>query len=209
MIAVHNGTSTIAASTAITVSLMPNQSSFFTRQALGLYLGWALFAGTPAMSHANELEARNVDAVRSAFSSWSAGTGNPFDLLAPEATWTIVGRSVVAKTYPDKEAFIREVITPFNARMQSPLVPTVRDVLADGDMVVVVFDARTMARDGQPYANTYAWFLKMRADKIVSVTAFFDSIAFNEFRRRHVSVTVPCRSPCPERLLAERLLGDH
>ena len=131
-----------------------------------------------------DIETRNSQAVRKAFASWAAGTGSPFQLLAPEATWTIVGESVVAKTYPDRETFIRDVITPFNARMRSPLVPTVREVLADAETVVVLFDARAVARDGQPYTNTYAWFLRMRDDKVVSVTAFFDSIAFNDLWRR-------------------------
>ena len=132
----------------------------------------------------NDIDARNAQTVRKAFSDWAAGTGSPFDLLAPDATWTIVGRSVAAKTYRNREAFIREDFAPFNARMQSPLVPTIREAFADGDTVVVLFDARTVARDGHPYANTYAWFLKMRDDKIVSVTAFFDSIAFDELWQR-------------------------
>jgi ketosteroid isomerase-like protein len=68
--------------------------------------------------------------------------------------------------------------------MRSPLVPTVHDVLADGDKVVVLFDARTTAKDGSAYANTYAWFMTMRDGKILSVTAFFDSIAFNELWQR-------------------------
>jgi ketosteroid isomerase-like protein len=132
----------------------------------------------------NDTETRNAQAVRKAFANWSAGTGSPFELLAPEATWTIVGKSVVAKTYPNREAFMRDVIAPFNARMRSPLVPTVHQVLADGDTVVVLFDASTVARDGKPYENTYAWFLRMHDGKVVSVTAFFDSIAFNDLWQR-------------------------
>jgi hypothetical protein len=46
--------------------------------------------------------------------------------------------------------------------MQSPLKPAVRNFYADGDTVVVFFDARGTARDGRPYVNTYAWFLDMR-----------------------------------------------
>ena len=36
----------------------------------------------------------------------------------------------------------------------------------------------------KPYANTYAWFLDMRAGKIVKAFAFFDSIAFNQLWER-------------------------
>jgi ketosteroid isomerase-like protein len=129
-------------------------------------------------------EARNKTTVERSFDAWRDGTGSPYDLLAEDATWTIVGQSLASKTYEGKEAFIREVIRPFNARMSAPLRPRIRNVYADGDTVIVFFDARGTARDGKPYENTYAWFLTMRDDKIVKAFAFFDSVAFNDFWTR-------------------------
>ena len=79
---------------------------------------------------------------------------------------------------------MREVIRPFNARMQEPLKPTIRRIYTDGDTVIVFFDARGTARDGKPYVNTYAWFLELRNERIVNASAFFDSIEFNEFWSR-------------------------
>lgn len=77
-----------------------------------------------------------------------------------------------------------EVIRPFNARMTVPLKPAIRRIYADGDTVVIFFDARATARDGQPYTNTYAWFLEMRAGKIIKASAFFDAIEFNDLWSR-------------------------
>jgi ketosteroid isomerase-like protein len=48
----------------------------------------------------------------------------------------------------------------------------------------VFFDAAGTARDGKPYANTYAWFLEMRAGKIVNAFAFFDAVEFNDLWKR-------------------------
>jgi ketosteroid isomerase-like protein len=76
------------------------------------------------------------------------------------------------------------VIAPFNARLSRRLVPTVRGIYADGDMVVVLRDGRATARDGKPYKNTYSWFLQMRNGKIVSAVAFFDTIEFTDFWNR-------------------------
>jgi uncharacterized protein len=129
-------------------------------------------------------EARNKATIERSFNAWRDGTGSPYDLLADNATWTIVGRSAASKTYESREAFIREVIRPFNARMSAPLRPEIRNVYADGDTVIVFFDARGTARDAKPYANTYAWFLTMREDKIVKAFAFFDSVEFNELWTR-------------------------
>lgn len=129
-------------------------------------------------------EERNRQLIAQGFEAWANGTGSPYDLLAEDAVWTIIGNSAAAKTYPNKEAFLREVIRPFNARMQSPLVPTVRQIYTDGDTVVAFFDAKGIARDGEIYANTYAWILGVEGGKIVRAHAFFDSIAFDALWKR-------------------------
>ncbi|MBY5552353.1 nuclear transport factor 2 family protein [Rhizobium leguminosarum] len=138
-----------------------------------------------AAPHAlTETERRNKAAVEAGFEAWAAGTGSPYELLADDARWTIEGYSLASKTYPSREAFLREVIRPFNARMKAPLKPAIRNVYVDGDTVIVFFDARGIARDGEPYANTYAWFLDMRDGRIVRASAFFDSVVFNAFWSR-------------------------
>lgn len=139
--------------------------------------------GAKAQSGSSE-EERNRVLIQRAFDAWRDGTGGPYDLLADDASWTITGNSAAAKTYPSREAFMSEVIRPFNARMRTRLIPTVRRLYAEGDTVVAFFDAEGTARDGQPYRNTYAWFLQVRAGQIVRATAFFDSIAFDDFWRR-------------------------
>jgi len=105
-------------------------------------------------------------------------------LLTDDANWTIVRNSVVAKEYKGRKAFIDEVIVPFNARMAKPLVPTVRGIYADGDTVVVLFDAEGTAKDGKIYANTYSWFLRFQDGSIDNSVAFFDSIHFNDLWSR-------------------------
>jgi ketosteroid isomerase-like protein len=64
--------------------------------------------------------------VQASFDRWKSGTGGPFELLAPDVEWTIVGSSPLAKTYKSKKEFIDEVIDPFNARMSKPLVTIIR-----------------------------------------------------------------------------------
>lgn len=127
---------------------------------------------------------RNKALVEERFQAWRDGTGSPFELLADEATWTIVGRSAASRTYASKEEFLREVIRPFNVRMKQGLKPAIRNLYADGDSVIVFFDAAGVALDGKPYANTYAWFLEMDSGKVVKASAFFDSIEFNDLWAR-------------------------
>lgn len=140
--------------------------------------------GETMMANGPTKQERNKALVQDRFAAWANGTGNPFELLDEKATWTITGRSTASKTYPSKEAFLIEVIRPFNARMRAPLKPTVHGIFADGDTVVIFFDAKTVAKDGKPYVNTYTWYFDMRDGKVVKATAMFDSIEFNELWSR-------------------------
>lgn len=132
----------------------------------------------------DDIEAKNRRAVQTGFDNWRRGIGSIFDLLASDAKWTIVGNSVVAGTYHSRRDFMDQVILPFNERLSTKLVPTVRGIYTDGDMVIVLWDGAGMARDGKPYENTYSWYLQMKNGKIVNVTAFYDSIAFNDLWKR-------------------------
>ena len=130
-----------------------------------------------------DTERHNKDLVIAAFERWRNRTGSPFELLAADATWTIVGSSPLSKTYR-RQDFLNEVIGPFNARMSEPLVPSVRGVYADGDMVIILFDAAATAKDGQPYRNTYTWYFKMDGGEVIDVVAFFDTKDFDAFWSR-------------------------
>lgn len=136
------------------------------------------------MAQASAPRPDNKTLVQASFERWKNGTGSPFELLAPEAEWTIVGSSPLSKTYHSKQEFLDSVITPFNARMATPLVPTVRGIYADGDMVIIFFDAAATAKDGIPYHNTYTWYFQIKDAKVIKAIAFFDTRHFDEFWQR-------------------------
>ena len=131
-----------------------------------------------------QAEAANKATIARAFEAWAAGTGGPYALLDDDATWTIVGNSPASRRYGSRREFLDLVIDPFNARMASPLVPTVRALYAEDDWVIALFDASGTARDGKPYNNTYSWYLRLRDGRIVEAIAFFDTIEFTDFWQR-------------------------
>lgn len=136
------------------------------------------------MAADNNDERKNKETIRAGFDAWRDGTGNVFDLLTPDARWTIVGNASVSKTYASRQEFLDVVIQPFNARLSRRLIPKVRGIYADGDMVIALFDAEAIAHDGKPYRNTYTWYMKMNEGKIVEVIAFFDTIEFTDLWTR-------------------------
>lgn len=160
----------------------PSTSSL-ARAALGIAGAGLAFLAITSPAEA-QTASRNKAIVAGKFDAWNAGTGNPFELLTDEASWTIEGNSVASKTYATKEDFLRDVIRPFNARLSVGIKPTVKSITAEGDRVVIHFDAQGTAKDGKPYVNTYAWFFRMHRDRVVQASAFFDAIAFNDLWAR-------------------------
>jgi ketosteroid isomerase-like protein len=122
--------------------------------------------------------------VARAFDDWGRGAGSVFDLLADDATWTITGSCPISATYTSKQDFLDRAITPLYARLAEPFVPSIRGMYAEGDTVVVLFEARTVAKDGKPYENTYSWYLTFDGDEVKTVVAFFDGIRLTELWER-------------------------
>lgn len=129
------------------------------------------------------IEQRNKATVQQSFDRWRNRTGNVFDLLAPNATWTITGTGTTAGTY-SRQALLDQVISPTSARLSTPIVPTVRGIWADGDMVIVLWDGEATARDGRPYRNTYTWYFRMEDDQVIEAIAFLDMGQFNDLWTR-------------------------
>lgn len=125
----------------------------------------------------------NRKIVSDAFAAWSEGRSYVSSIFAEDMRWEIAGRSKASKVYPDKQAFLDEVLVPFGARFDpdAPFRPvTIRGLYADGDTVAVIWDGQGTTRSGSTYRNTYSWFLTFRNGFVVDALAFFDSIAFDE-----------------------------
>ncbi|MGD9891623.1 MAG: nuclear transport factor 2 family protein [Dehalococcoidia bacterium] len=88
--------------------------------------------------------------IRSAFESWGRGEGNFYSLLADDATWTITGSSPVAGTYTSRQEFLDRAIQPIFERLSEPIRPDVKDLIAEGDLVVALWEGRATALDGVP-----------------------------------------------------------
>jgi uncharacterized protein len=126
----------------------------------------------------------NREIVADAFEAWSRGKGYVASIFADDMTWEIVGRSRAAGTYGSAQQFSDEVLHPFGARFRAdtPFRPVdIRAIYADGDTVIVMWDGEGTTTAGTTYRNTYAWFMTLRDGKVVDGTAFYDSIAFDEF----------------------------
>lgn len=142
----------------------------------------ALLGASVAATAQTPLDNKTI--IQAGFDRWATGEGSFFDLLTDDVQWTINGSAPLSKTYPNKQQFLDEVINPLNQRLSKKIVPTVRNLYAEGDMVIALIDGKATAKDGKPYNMTYAWFMKMKAGKIIQVDAFLDGIQFADVMQR-------------------------
>jgi ketosteroid isomerase-like protein len=119
---------------------------------------------------------KNKQLIQKGFEQWADGSTSFFDLLSDDVNWTITGRSPISKVYTSRQQFLDEAITPINNRLSRKIVPKLRELYTDGDMVIALWDGTAIAKDGIAYNNTYSWYMKVKGNKIIEVVAFFDSI---------------------------------
>ncbi|MEE1938419.1 nuclear transport factor 2 family protein [Streptomyces sp. TRM 70361] len=132
---------------------------------------------TPAASAATRRERRLKRLTLDAFHRQARG-GDFFDILADDVVWTVA--AAAPGTHHGKAAFLTRGAAPVTARLSTPIIPTVRDIWAEKDTVVVHWDGEAVARDGLPYRNTYAWIWTFRGDRVARAVAFLDLVELNK-----------------------------
>ena len=125
----------------------------------------------------------NAALVRKAFDDWATGRASFYDILAPDAVWTIPGTSPHCGTWHSREAFLTDMVRPFLSCF-STFSFTVRKIWTDGDTVAVHWDSQATDRDGRPYSNAYVYVIALEGGFATSVTAFLDMVAFNDVWNR-------------------------
>ncbi|MDY0975849.1 nuclear transport factor 2 family protein [Massilia sp. CFBP9012] len=167
----------------------------FSRSGSGAALRWmaawvlmaalAWFA-SPARADSGAAQAQsNKEAVSKAFAAWAAGGRTFFDdMLAPNVVWTIKGSSPTARVLRGKQELIDGAVTPLSTRLQRQIRPTIRNLWADGDHVIIEWDGEAVAKDGKPYRNSYLWIFRMQGGRATEVTAYLDLAPYDDVLRR-------------------------
>ncbi|PKM19536.1 MAG: ketosteroid isomerase [Gammaproteobacteria bacterium HGW-Gammaproteobacteria-15] len=155
---------------------------FMTTVALVLALTGSDFALAKPDAAITE---RNRQFIAQAFQHWADGGGTFFqDVLSPDVVWTIKGTSPAAGTYRGRDVFIQQAVAPFAARLSSFVKPTVNDIWADGNDVVVYWDGAGVAADGAPYNNSFVWIFRLQDLRATEVIAFLDLSQYDDVINR-------------------------
>lgn len=125
--------------------------------------------------------AENKKMVADAFAEWTRGDGSAvFKLLADDVHWTVIGSSPASRAYKSKREFVEGAVKPLSEKLAGALKPTVRDIVAEGDKVMVEFIADGAGKNGKPYHQTYCWAMRVKDGKVSEGTAYLDTELISE-----------------------------
>jgi ketosteroid isomerase-like protein len=120
--------------------------------------------------------AENKKLIQEAFAAWADGDGMAFfNLLADTATWTVMGTCPISGIYVGRERLIEHALTPQRAKLAGPPTPTVLNLIAEGDTVVIQWAGKGTTKTGQPYNNSYCYVVQMENGRITRGTAYLDT----------------------------------
>jgi ketosteroid isomerase-like protein len=120
--------------------------------------------------------AENKKIIQDAFAAWGRGDGAAFfNILDDNVRWTVIGSCPVSRTYNSKKEFFEGAAKPLSARLAGPIQPTVRNVIAENDAVVLQWEGHATTKSGKPYNNSYCWVMRLADGKVKEGTAYIDT----------------------------------
>ncbi|MBI3795404.1 MAG: nuclear transport factor 2 family protein [Deltaproteobacteria bacterium] len=120
--------------------------------------------------------AENKKLIEEAFVAWANGDGMAFfNLLAENASWTVIGNCPISGTYVGRQRLVEDALKPQRAKLAGPPTPTVMNLIAEGDTVVIQWVGKGTTKSGRPYNNSYCYVVQIENGRIIRGTAYLDT----------------------------------
>src|SRR5258708_35218825 len=99
------------------------------------------------------------------------------DALHEDLVWVATGSSPVSGESKGKQVYLEKIIRRLHDRLQSWPKAVVENILVDGDVACVQFHGEGgIGKNGANFDMQYCWVMKVRNQKIVHVTGYYDSV---------------------------------
>jgi ketosteroid isomerase-like protein len=119
---------------------------------------------------------RNRATITAIMEAMSRGETRPFgDAMADDFTWRMTGTTAWSGNYVGKADVQGRMLKTLRQQWASQYKSTPSRIFADGDYVIVETRGEVVTRTGKPYNNTYCFVIRMRDDKMVELTEYFDT----------------------------------
>lgn len=114
--------------------------------------------------------------VRRFFEQMEANPESALEMLAPDAVWTTTGTTPLSGTYRGAAALAEGLLAPF-AQLAEGYKLVVDEVFGEGERVAALAHGEGgETQTGIPYRNHYAFFLRVRGDRITEVVEYMDTV---------------------------------
>jgi len=118
--------------------------------------------------------------VADLFSTWEAGDSSVFfKALSDDVQWTAIGTTPISGVSHSKSEYLTKTYEPLLKVFNGPTSCRLKRLMADGDLVTVEWHGETPLSKGGAYVNDYCWVLRVKDEKIVEVTGYFDTASVN------------------------------
>jgi ketosteroid isomerase-like protein len=118
----------------------------------------------------------NKKLIQDSFAAWARGDGLAFfNLLADDAPWTVIGNCPISGTYRGRQRLVEDALRPQREKLSGPPTPTVINLIAEGDTVVIEWVGKGTTKSGAPYNNRYCYVVQMENGRIRRGTAYLDT----------------------------------
>ncbi|KAF2813439.1 uncharacterized protein BDZ99DRAFT_568642 [Mytilinidion resinicola] len=98
--------------------------------------------------------------------------------VSPDFEWSVMGSSIVSGTFRGIEEFKANSMDRITRAMKGPVRPRVVNIAGGGvqEWVAIESEFEGEFKNGRPYNQCYAWFLRFdRQGKVVQVKAYLDT----------------------------------
>jgi uncharacterized protein len=118
---------------------------------------------------------RNRATITSIFEAMSRGETRPFgEAMAEDFTWRMTGTTAWSGTYTGRTE-VQQMLRTLRQQWATQYKNTPSRIFADGDYVIVEARGDVVTKTGKAYNNTYCLVIRMRDDKMVDLTEYFDT----------------------------------
>jgi len=123
----------------------------------------------------NNITERNRTTITSIFEAMSRGETRPFgEAMADDFTWRMTGTTAWSGNYTGRTE-VEQMLRILRQQWATQYKSTPSRIFADGDHVIVETRGDVVTKRGKAYNNTYCFVIRMRDDKMVDLTEYFDT----------------------------------
>ena len=121
--------------------------------------------------------ADNKALVRGIFDALAEGNSRPYyAALADDFSFTVMGGTVWQRTFAGKESVVNDLFRPLTAQYADRYTMQTRNIVAEGDVVIVEATGCVTTKRGDLYNNKYCLVFEVQDGQLKACREYADSL---------------------------------